>query len=705
MHSQLIRGMCVARHRRDERGAIAIILALSMVLFCLVGAMVLDFGLARVDREVDQSSADSATLAGLHALNIGDGSAHPYIGVCNAVRYLKANDDRFSGINDSAGWTNGVGVATAPGCTDAALRNRTCSVTDKSSWAVWRWVGTSGGLSLDVTIQSGYSFTSSTWPEDSLAASTPNSAQQGCDQLAVTVLQNRKPGLGSLATKSNLVTRIRSVGRVKLVPGHSAPALLLLKRTGCPALSSGNAGGGSGTFIHVLGALGNVMNPNGTFTTNGRGTAQPGTIHSDSDGVGCPNNTMVFMGNQNDGIVAYAAPLLSNPSAPDPLKPGSITSVALANGVGTNVVRDSLDWVYGSSAINTAGTKNEVTGRSLVTRGLVDDRYGVGAPTSTGVPLAVSRANSELSAGSSGPASGWTQLNNCNPTQAQVNSAAPNSSTWLYVKCTSGNGFTGDSGGLTIKAGRVFFNGVVNPSGSLSMPNATQVYVANQTNKTDAVNLGTGATFGVNNASSNLTAGTCSNGQSPSKSTLYLRSGDFKETGGSLQLCRTTVFMMGGSTNGCLPSTAGTAPTTNPCPGINGGLGTGQFTQTGGDIDWTAPDVIDVTLDSAGIPLPAAVAGWADPNGPEDLALWSESATNSSSTYNMTGGGVFHVRGIYMVPNASPFKLSGGANMNLTNAQYIVSDIALNGGTQITMSVDPNSAVTLADLGIEGLVR
>jgi hypothetical protein len=103
--------------------------------------------------------------------------------------------------------------------------------------------------------------------------------------------------------------------------------------------------------------------------------------------------------------------------------------------------------------------------------------------------------------------------------------------------------------------------------------------------------------------------------------------------------------------------------------------------------------------------LPNSLTAWADPNGPEDLALWSESGTNSSSTYNMNGGGVFHVRGVFMVPNAEPFKISGGAGMNLTNAQYIVTSIELSGGTQITMAVDPNSAVTLPDLGLVGLIR
>ena len=87
-------------------------------------------------------------------------------------------------------------------------------------------------------------------------------------------------------SSDKIATSIRSVGRVKTVPGNSAPALLLLKRTGCPALRAGNSGSGSGTFIHVLGAM--------TST----GLSQPGTIHSDSDGVGCTggSNSNVFIG-------------------------------------------------------------------------------------------------------------------------------------------------------------------------------------------------------------------------------------------------------------------------------------------------------------------------------------------------------------------------------------------------------------------------
>jgi hypothetical protein len=466
--------------------------------------------------------------------------------------------------------------------------------------------------------------------------------------------------------------------------------LLLLKRSGCPSLRTGSAGGGSGTFIHVLGAM--------TAT----GLAQPGTVHADnSGGAGCTggSNSNIFIGNQNDGIVAYAAPLVSNPSAPDPSKPGLITSVAASDGLASNIIRDSLNYVYGSSALTTAtgpGTRNEVAGRSLIGRRLVDDRYF------PGVKAAISGAATVFAAVGTPP--GFTKTwNTCTPTAAQVSAVTATDN--LYVNCTDNTGF--NAGGATINAAAVLFRGVVNPSGMLSMPNATKVYIDNVNNRPDAITLNGGATgFQMNNSAANMSSGLCSSAVSSTmtKATLFVRSGAINESNNAtLRLCRTTVFMMGGQSNGCVPATVGTAPTTTPCAG---GLGNGQFTQTGGNIDWTAPNALDQTLDTTtGKSIPAAVTAWDDPNGPEDLALWSESATSTSQTYNMNGSGDFHVRGVYMVPNAEPFKLSGGAGMQLTNAQYIVSSIELNGGTQITMKVDPNSAIVLPDLALVGLIR
>lgn len=694
MHRLLTPRPC---RERDEHGAVAILVALSLTGILVVAAMVLDFGLIRIDRQVDRSAADAATLAGLHGLNTGDGTPHPYVGVCTAIRYLQVNTARFSGVTESAGWSNGNGGAVGNGCTDTTLRNTTCK-PDKASWAKWHWTGTSQGVSYDVTIESGYDFgvSANQWQEDGLSATSGDNgdaAYSGCDHLAVTIAQSREPGFGSLATTSDLNTDIRTVGRIRAVPGDSAPAMLLLKRSGCPVLKTGSNGGTS--FVHVEGAVA----PNGK--------TQPGTIHSDSDGVGCngSNNSWIYGGLGANGIAAYAAPLASNPSSADASKPGSITAVAAANGVTGTILRDALANVYGTSALTgSAGAKTEVTGRSLVTRRLVDERFF------PGVKPAIAGANTVFTSGASGAPAGWTNLvaaDPCKPTQAEITAMGMTASSKLYVNC---NGkFVGVNTGNTFSAGSIYFRGWVNPAGSLKLVNAHHVYIGNQeaSPNSDAISLGTGSEFQVHTAGNTDAAGNCTTGQSSSKAVLFVRTGQFKQTGGLLRMCRTTVMMMGGATDGCVPAATGAAPTATPCPAtVNGGLGTGQFTQNGGGIDWTAPDTLDATTDSAGYPLTAALTAWHDVNGVEDLALWTESGTSSSTTFGMSGGGLFRVRGVFMVPNAGPFIISGGASLNLTNAQYVATSIELNGNTtSITMRVDPNAAVTLPDQGLVGLVR
>lgn len=703
MHGRLTGDRRGKRDERGERGAVAMMVAVSMTSLLIIAAIVLDFGLVRIDRQVDKSAADAAALAGAHGLNTGDGSPHPYVGVCSALTYLKSNGDRFAGLDTTTGWSNGAGVATANGCADLSLRSKLCKASDSSTWATWRGSTTYGGLRLTVSIQSAYVIPAGQWTEDSLPASSVDPgdpAYGGCDQLAVVINQSRRPGLGSLATTSDLTTAVRSVARIQAVPGDSAPAMLLLKRTGCPVLTTGSNGGSS--YVHVLGSV----------SSDGR--SQPGTVHSDSDGLGCNggNNSWIFGGLASDGIVAYAAPLVANPTQPDPSKPGQITAVAAANGITGSPLRDSNTNVYGSSLLDgVGGTHTDVGTKSLVTRRLIDERYF------TGVRAAITTANGLFSAGAAGVPSGWTSLsaaNVCQPTQAEVTAgvalANANSGGRLYIGCASsgGNGFQGTGPTLTIGASQVYFQGKVAPASNvaLSLPNATKVYVGNKFAKPDAISISNGTSFSVNNSPLNLdaTTGNCAAGQSSSKALMVIRDGQFKQTGGLLRMCRTTTLMLGGQADGCVPASSGSAPLALPCTGT---LGTGQFTQQGGGIDWTAPDTLDATRDATtGNPLPAATTAWQNPDGPEDLALWSESGTNSSTNFSMAGGGLFRVRGVFMVPNADSFILSGGSHLDLTNAQFIASSITLNGNTtSVTMSVDPNSAVTLPDQGVVGLVR
>ena len=106
-------------------------IAISLTALLVASGMVLDFGLVRVDRQVNKSAADSAAMAGVHGLYNGNSNAYSYVGVCTAIRYLQNSGARFAGVSDSSGtWTDGTGAAAGNGCTTAALQSQVCSSTN-----------------------------------------------------------------------------------------------------------------------------------------------------------------------------------------------------------------------------------------------------------------------------------------------------------------------------------------------------------------------------------------------------------------------------------------------------------------------------------------------------------------------------------------------------------------------------------------------
>jgi hypothetical protein len=473
--------------------------------------------------------------------------------------------------------------------------------------------------------------------------------------------------------------------------------MLLLKQSGCGILTAGSSAGGS--QIKVVGVR---------SATNG--LSQPGTIHSDSDGSGCGSNENIFTGQAAGGIMAYAAPLASG--AADTSKPGQITAYAKTPTIGLSgtALRDSDTNVCGTTGVYPSAScpGTTVGGRERVYRSPIDQRYY------NAVKGMRDDANSTFAVAATWP----TQLNSCNPSQADVNALNLTAASQLYVVCNANNGFN-NSANLTINAGTVVFSGSVKPSATLKLPLASHVYVAGASG--DAIALGNGGTFSMHTGSSdaNLSSGLCSDQptNSPNKSVLVVQNGDVKQTGGTLQMCYTTVLMMGGRSDACMFSVPNTvvdpndwtwdtsAP--NPSGACGGSTGNGQFTQTGGDVDWTAPNRYDAMLLPDGSVDTTRSSEWADKNGPEDLGLWSESGGGSSNPkYQMTGGGSVHLRGVLMAPNAQPFNLSGQFSQTLVNAQYVVSSISLSSNnTKITLVVDPNAAVTLPRLTVVGLVR
>ena len=89
--------MIARRYHRDERGVIAVMFALLLVLMLAVIALVIDLGNARQQRRAAQASADAAALAGGEAIESGMDRSTGVISWSSVVTqikdYAKANDN------------------------------------------------------------------------------------------------------------------------------------------------------------------------------------------------------------------------------------------------------------------------------------------------------------------------------------------------------------------------------------------------------------------------------------------------------------------------------------------------------------------------------------------------------------------------------------------------------------------------------------
>ena len=626
--------MSLEPRRRSETGTAAIMISLGMVMLVVSAALVLDFGLARSDRQSNKSIADAAAAAGVWGLDGGDNRPRPFAGVCQALRYLKANDPKFADLTGT--WTNGNGTATADGCSDAALTGAKCIPGQPASWA--RWTGTAMEGSLSVRIQSGYLTSEGGWPEESYkgyALDQGNPVEQGCDQIAVILTQSRDPGLGSVATSGDIRTAIRSVGRVETGnEGDAAVALLVLERHDCQTIDIS----GGNPRILVQG-VGNV----------------PGMIHSDSlgDGADCGPGMKVLNGNTANGIVAETADTGS------PLLPGLITTRALSGvpGAVPSNATDPIDMVHGDPY----PPGNPPAGRGLLTRLRVDNRY------LTGVKATLADAQVEFGRTPATVPAGSTVVTGADcdaPTTAQRTATGT-----VYLFCSS---FTAKD--VNFDASTLVFQGEVKADGLL-LPKATKVYV-----KGIDANRGlqvTGLAVHDKGVSS------CGNALNPERAKLVVGQGPLEMTNSKawLRMCNVAVVMGGGSATGCTPAVGGTPPTTTACNGV--------LKITGGSLDWTAPNAV---------PAGATPTDW---RVHEDLAFWTE----TSGVHDLGGGSYMHLAGVFMLPNAKPFKLHGGGVQDIVNSQYIARTLWATGNGTLTMGPDPNDVVTFPVLSGFTLVR
>jgi hypothetical protein len=116
-----------------------------------------------------------------------------------------------------------------------------------------------------------------------------------------------------------------------------------------------------------------------------------------------------------------------------------------------------------------------------------------------------------------------------------------------------------------------------------------------------------------------------------------------------------------------------------------------------GSLDWTAPNASDTAMDWS---LPASQPYL---NNFEDLAFWTESSSNSSS---LSGGGTNNMVGVFFLPNANSFHITGnGGQVILSNAQFIVRKLVMGGNGILKMRPNPNDAIAVPYFSNFELVR
>ena len=433
--------------------------------------------------------------------------------------------------------------------------------------------------------------------------------------------------------------------------------MLLLKRTGCPTvLSVGSTAGSS--WIKVFGA------------DLGQRHAQPAGHHPlRLQRLGCCSNS-VFYGKAADGIVAYAAPKIGSPSTaghhqarPDQL--GGRPPGPLVRGQHEQRLRQPLS--------SPARHQDGVAGRPLVSRSIVDSRY------LSGVKSAISGAQSGVFA---------YQLDVTALGCQRVTVAAAAGRSRLAPLALD-------------RADKLFVDCSATPSRCRHHQRGhRRVHRLGQSLSADDLAAQRQARLHLRGHAGPATSATTrlqhEQQQRPRRrgdrqlqgrqydpaAVLFVKSGDIKQTGGRCRLCNTTVYMMGGQDDGCVPSYTpatpddiGPAPTQSPCTS-GPGHRADRHDRRKHRLDSAQP----VRRDPDGNGDPTRPRRRLDqrrrsrgpgPLGRECGQRTTTRATSSPAVARCTS------KASSWCPTPTPIALAGNANFVLKNAQFVATSLAL----------------------------
>lgn len=479
-----------------------------------------------------------------------------------------------------------------------------------------------------------------------------------CDRIGVQISYTRASIWGRIAGNNQNTTTVHSVARLSPGDEDEPASLVLLERHDCRAARTQ----GSNTRILVA----------ATLTT----PAVPGIIQSDSRGDGsCPGGARILEGGPGPAIKAEHA----------------------RDGLG-NITRRARIGIYGKlfGATNahtpwpTQIGEPDPEGFKQIGRTPVDERFleNVRALENEATPL-VNMTTLPFgftdATGSTGPfpLNLGCDINTPTPVTTAMGSK-------LWFNCPSGltvRNLTIESAGAEVViAGPLTVN-----STGFTIRDARKVWIRGKSNGNErGVDLG--APFVVNNGG----LATCAARFAAARDkigTLFVKEGAFLMAGAGLQLCQTHVYLRGADSPAAassLPTAVTPPPALPPEPGNTDSLGKLDV-GAGSTVDWTAPNELDLLPTLADLVI----------NRFEDLALWTE----SSDANPLNGGGGMTLGGIFFLPNANSFAISGNAGQAITvDAQFFVRKLDMSGGATLRMVPNPANQVPIRTAGLR-LIR
>jgi Flp pilus assembly protein TadG len=239
----------VAGRPQEERGAVAVMVAIMMTVMLGICALVVDLGNARQQRRAAQNSADAAALAAGETVEAGNGTINWPAVVTQVKTYARVND--------------GIATTAWVGCSDAsALSYKPDSANSNSC------------ISADLT----------SWPAagSGTVGDTPNRIRIKLPSTSVKAYFGKVLGISSLTTgataQAKVVMTVQQIQTTKHIVGGPCAlcvlgnGLTLDGQNGDVTITGGNV------IVNSTAGTAASLNPNGhvTLTTSGGAIGGPG---------------------------------------------------------------------------------------------------------------------------------------------------------------------------------------------------------------------------------------------------------------------------------------------------------------------------------------------------------------------------------------------------------------------------------------------